>query len=159
MDSEVSLHPHTSRNPYHVEGSGYPVLQRSVFAYFDILGYVGMVQAAYAVGAQSLALIKIHDALTGGREWLEEKHFANEFHSAFRKDRFALKAFTDNIAIGWPVRDNAEAELGDAFGKLIDFQFHMSLAGFFVRGAIAIGEAYVDDVAVFGNALLEAHDA
>jgi hypothetical protein len=33
----------------------------------------------------------------------------------------------------------------------------MSLGGFFVRGAIAIGNAYVDDIAVFGDALTEAY--
>lgn len=36
----------------------------------------------------------------------------------------------------------------------------LSLAnhGFFMRGAISLGDAYVDDVAVYGNAFIEAHD-
>lgn len=148
----------TSRNPYHTESAG-PSLRRSVLTYFDILGYIDMVREAYAAGQQARALQDIYAALTGGRSWLEETWLDPEVNRAFSKDRYALKAFTDNIVIGWPIRDDAESELGDAFGKLIDFQFHMATSGFFVRGAIAIGEAYVDDVAVFGDALLEAHVA
>jgi len=71
-----------------------------------------------------------------------------------RIDWFALKAFTDNIAIGWPVRDDAEAEFGDAFFKLGGFQFEMVLGGYFIRGAVSVGDAYVDEVAVFGGALV-----
>ena len=36
----------------------------------------------------------------------------------------------------------------------------LSLAnhGFFMRGAISLGDAYVDDVVVYGSAFIEAHD-
>jgi hypothetical protein len=34
----------------------------------------------------------------------------------------------------------------------------MAIEGFFVRGAISVGDAYVDDVAVFGDALVEAYE-
>ena len=152
-----------SRNPYHTE-SLEPSLRRSVLAYFDILGYTDLVKDAYAAGTQSQMLANIYGALDAGRGWLEERlpkgePYEVELNRAFSKDRYALKAFTDNIVIGWPIRDDAESEMSDAYWKLIDFQLHMALAGFFVRGAIAIGDAYVDDVAVFGKALLEAHDA
>jgi hypothetical protein len=147
-----------SRNPYHTENDG-PTLRRSVLTYFDILGYTDMARDAYTAGAQGQALCDIYAALTGGRDWLEETCLDPEFSRTFSKDRYALKAFTDNIVIGWPIRDDAESELGDAFSKLIDFQFHMTISGFFVRGAIAIGDAYVDEIAVFGDALLEAHVA
>jgi hypothetical protein len=33
----------------------------------------------------------------------------------------------------------------------------MALEGFFIRGAISIGEVYIDDIAVFGDALTQAH--
>jgi hypothetical protein len=73
------------------------------------------------------------------------------------KDFFVLKAYTDNIVIAWPIRDDAEVELGQAITKLMEFQFSMSLKGFFVRGAISLGNAYVDDIAVFGDALTAAY--
>jgi hypothetical protein len=41
---------------------------------------------------------------------------------------------------------------------LSGFQMQMTLEGFFVRGAISVGECYVDDVAVFGDALLDAYN-
>lgn len=69
---------------------------------------------------------------------------------------YVLKAFTDNIVLAWPIRQDAEIELGTVFSKLSDFQFTMSLEGFFVRGGISIGSAYVDDVVVFGDALSQA---
>lgn len=74
-----------------------------------------------------------------------------------KKDRYALKAFTDNIVISWPVHDDAETEFGSAFFKLASFQFNMVTDGFFIRGALSVGDAYVDEVAVFGRALSEAH--
>lgn len=137
-----------------------------MLAFFDILGYIDTAKGAYESGNQAAMLTALYAALTGGRNWLEERAFREDFkdideafNKAFAKDRYALKAFTDNIVIGWPIRDDAESELTDAVGKLIDFQFHMAVAGFFVRGAIAIGDAYVDDVVVFGKALLDAHEA
>jgi hypothetical protein len=148
----------TSRNPYHT-GSDGPSLRLSVLAYFDILGYSEMVRDANSEGAAAQALRDIYIALSGGRDWLEERAPNLALDRTISRDRYALKAFTDNIVIGWPIRGDAESELGDAFGKLIDFQFHMATAGFFVRGAIAIGDAYVDEIAVFGEALIESHRA
>jgi len=154
-----------SRNPYH-SGNVEPALKRSVLAFFDILGYIKTAEDAYKAGTQAEMLVALYKALTDGRSWLEEKSFGEEFedvkeafNEAFTKDRYALKAFTDNIVIGWPISNDAESELADAVEKLIDFQFNMAVAGFFVRGAIAIGDAYVDDIVVFGKALLDAHEA
>ena len=76
----------------------------------------------------------------------------------FDKDPHALKAFSDNIVIGWPIREDAESELGDAFDRLACFQLSMVNAGFFVRGAISVGGAYIDDIAVSGKALIEAYE-
>lgn len=137
-----------------------------MLAFFDILGYIDSAKGAYEGGRQAEMLTALYAALTRGRNWLEERTFGEDFkdideaiNNAFAKDRYALKAFTDNIVVGWPIRDDAESELGDAVSKLVDFQFHMAVAGFFVRGAIAIGDAYVDDIVVFGKALLDAHEA
>jgi len=52
-------------------------------------------------GRQEQALAAIYHALTGGRNWLEEKHVGEEFDqllkNTFKKDRYALKAFTDKL--------------------------------------------------------------
>jgi hypothetical protein len=88
---------------------------------------------------------------------LEDKDFSEEFRSQGENDGFALKAFTDNIVIAWPIYDDAELEFGLAFLKLAYFQLKMVEKGFFIKGALCVGNAYVDDVVVSGDALLEAY--
>jgi len=147
-----------SRNPYHTTGKG-PTLQPSVFALMDILGYSEMVRQAANTNQQQHFLEKIHQALTECRAWLEDKEFSEEFKSLSPDDGFALKAFTDNIVIAWPIYDDGEMEFGVAFLKLAYFQLQMVNKGFFVRGALSVGSAYVDDIVVSGDALMEAYTA
>jgi len=146
-----------SRNPYH--GSKYaPRLRPSVFALIDILGYSALISEAESSGEQEELLNSLYAALLAGRNGLEGKGPGlPELKKLGRKDLYVLKAFTDNIVIAWPIRSDAEVELGQAITKLTNFQFSMSLRGFFIRGAIAIGSAYVDDIAVFGDALTDAY--
>jgi hypothetical protein len=47
-------------------------------------------------------------------------------------------------------------ELGGAFRAVAGFQFEMINAGFFIRGAISVGNAYVDDIAVVGGGPMKA---
>jgi len=145
-----------SRNPYHIEDQA-PTLRLSVFVLMDILGYSEMIGRSQEAGKQQEMLRKLHQVLTKGRDWLEGKELFLSSEKSLKKDDFALKAFTDNIVIGWPVLDDAESEFGSAFFKLAYFQFQMVLEGFFVRGALSVGEAYVDEITVFGSALVEAY--
>jgi hypothetical protein len=55
------------------------------------------------------------------------------------------------------VHSDAESEFGSAFLRLTAFQLNMAIRGYFVRGAISVADAYVDDIAVFGDALIEAY--
>lgn len=145
-----------SRNPYRIDGED-PSLKLSVFAFMDILGYRQMIRESERDGKQQEFLTALYKTLSNARGWLEDKDYA-ETHKFWPKDLYALKAFTDNIVIGWPIRDDGESKTGQAFSKLGYFQFVMAIEGFFVRGAISIGDAYVDDIAVFGDALVQAYD-
>ncbi|MGE0114516.1 MAG: hypothetical protein AB7T07_06495 [Steroidobacteraceae bacterium] len=145
-----------SRNPYHVEGEA-PTLRLSVLAFLDILGYSDMIEQAQARGNHQEILRSLYSALIEGRRCLEDEDMSAELREFMRKDFYALKAFTDNIVISWPVHSDAESEFGSAFFKLGSFQFQMVLNGFFIRGSISVDNAYVDEIAVFGSALLEAH--
>jgi hypothetical protein len=142
-----------SRNPYHAP-DGIPVLRPSVVAVIDILGYMDMITTSEKEGTQKELLQRLHRALSTNRTWLEENH---EMRLELDRDLYALKAFTDNIVLAWPVLDDAESELGGIFSRLADFQFTMSLEGFFIRGGIALGMAYVDDLVVFGDGLTQAY--
>ena len=127
----------------------------------DVLGFTQMLLRAERSHTQAEFLKRLHETLSKGREGLEEREIPElkeAFDRAFSKDRYALKAFTDNIVIGWPIHSDAESETADAFTKLAMFQFNMVLSGFFVRGAISIGDAFVDDIVVSGNALIEAYN-
>jgi hypothetical protein len=146
-----------SRNPYENVG-GAAQLQRSVLVLMDILGYTAITQEAELNGTQQELLQRLHKPLSAAPQHLEEKYSTLAgLNKITDKDRYALKAFTDNIVVAWPIRDDAEIELGSAFSKVAEFQFAMALEGFFVRGAISLGDVYVDDIAVFGDALTQAH--
>ncbi len=142
-----------SRNPYHVPDRP-PELRKSVFVFMDILGYSEMIAQAEKMGTQQQFLHELHSTLSKGRAELEDR---DSQPALLPKDNFALKAFTDNIVIGWPIHDDAESEFGVAFFKLALFQFQMVLEGFFIRGALTVGDAYVDEIAVFGPALTQTY--
>lgn len=143
-----------SRNPYH-NSSGEPELKPSALIFMDILGYLAMSKEASQIGKQYEFLKNLRSALMDGRWWLEET-FAKDITD--KKDRFALKAFTDNVVVGYPIQDDGEIELGNAIQRAAEFQFSMAIKGFFVRGAIAVGEACVDEITVAGDALLQAYE-
>lgn len=145
-----------SRNPYHRDNEP-PTLRPSVLVFMDILGYSAFIKQAHERGNQSDALKAIHQALSSGRRWIDAEEMRAQVSEPNKRDPYALKAFTDNIVIGWPIHDDAEHELGNTIDMLSGFQMQLTLDGFFVRGAISIGECYVDEVAVFGDALLDAH--
>ncbi|MGE4489781.1 MAG: hypothetical protein AB7E95_09590 [Kiritimatiellales bacterium] len=73
------------------------------------------------------------------------------------KDDFAFRAFTDNIVIGYPIVDDGEIELGTIYRVLASVQTLMAIKGFFIRGAVSIGDLYMDDIVVFGNGLVQAY--
>lgn len=145
-----------SRNPY-IDEAQEPTLRQSVFVFMDILGYSDLMQQATKSGTQEKTLRSLHSALASSRRGLEDKDIEPKLRELLKKDDFALKAFTDNIVIGWPVFYDAEHEFGTAFWKLAMFQFNMAIRGYFVRGAISVAPAYIDEIAVFGDALTEAY--
>jgi hypothetical protein len=130
-----------------------------VLAYIDILGYADLIATSERDGTQKELLGRLHKALSTNRRWLGTHPSVGGLNKLLKKDLYVLKAFTDNIVLAWPIREDAEVELGSVFDRLSDFQFSMSLEGFFVRGGISIGQACVDGVVVFGDALTQAYMA
>lgn len=143
-----------SRNPY-IDDSGIPKLKQSVVAFIDILGYQEIIRNAEKDGSGQISLEEIYKALSEGKKWLSGKHI----EGIGPKDVYAISTFTDNIVIGYPISDDAECELGDIYSKLAYFQLTMVMSGFFIRGAISIGDIYIDDIAVYGSGLILAYDA
>lgn len=141
-------------NPYTAK-SGTPSLKKSIVAFVDILGYLEMAAEAEASDQENELLNKLHKAIKEHRGWLEGRHALRRLNG---KHGYAVKAFTDNIVIGWPINSaDSLIELASAFQKLQIFQLYMVLSGFFIRGGISIGNAYIDDIAVFGGGVNEAY--
>jgi hypothetical protein len=147
-----------SRNPYICEG-GPPLLKRSVVAFIDILGYADLVKGVAGRPQGQELLRKLHGALQAARKHVDPERMSDFVRGFADRDFSALRAFTDNIVIGEPIYGDAESELGGIFEQLSYFQMTMAMEGFFVRGAIAIGDLYMDDIAVFGGGLTEAYEA
>jgi hypothetical protein len=146
-----------SHNPYIVEGQP-PTLQNSVFVYMDILGFIDTSLESKENGTLQSTLLHLHETLSKNRGDLEEISIPGETREKDEKDRFALKSFTDNIVIGWPIRTDGETEFGAVFSHIANYQLDMTMRGYFVRGAISIGEIYVDDLTVYGDALIDAYE-
>lgn len=71
------------------------------------------------------------------------------------------RGFTDNFVIASPVRrhdrDDGEGRFGTISSQAAEFQLRLALQGWFVRGGFAMGNFFMDDLTVFGPALVEAY--
>lgn len=138
------------QNPYRDESGGARI-RRSVVAFIDILGYQEKVKKAVREGEEELLLKNLRSAFDETYQHIKDEAKDN------RPD-WLVKGFTDNIIIGYPVRHDAEVEMGYMISNLCTFQLMMTLRGFFIRGGIAIGNLYMDDEIVFGEGLIEAFE-
>jgi len=157
MTIDFNPNPAESTNPY-IRTPEEPILIPSVVAYIDILGYHEMASRAHCHNRDSEFLQNLHRAFSKGQNWLQGKLPGPKIG---KKHFCALKAFTDNIVLGYPLirsKSDGEVELGHVFFLLAIFQFEVTVAGFFTRGAISIGDLYIDDNIVFGNGLTEAYE-
>jgi hypothetical protein len=124
----------------------------------DILGYSKLVAEAREGGTMPEALEAIHRALNRSRSRMGDYDPRRGSAAPGEMDLYALKCFTDNITIGWPIRGDAENELSSALYMLAGFQMQMIMAGLFLRGAVSVGTCYMDEFVVFGEALIDAYD-
>lgn len=151
--SAKKRHSIRSRRPYPLV-QGKPELRPSVVLFLDVLGYTDLAKDPEALVPLWLALKKAKPHLRGwrGRDY----------------EPFAIRAFTDNIVLGWPFlqRDNSgrvwigdtEAPIGYILLQAAAYQFNLTRAGYFVRGGLAVGQHYMDDHVVFGDALITAYE-
>jgi len=144
------------RNPYRAKGSAAKPT-KSLVALLDILGFQNDTVSAYKLGPDAAASL-----LTRLRAALDRAH--THLHDDLsgtgrtKQDSWYVKAFTDNVVIGMPISEDPELDLWLMFSLTAAFQRELVSSGFFVRGAVALGEAYMDDEIVFGDALLRAYE-
>ena len=69
-----------------------------------------------------------------------------------------IKVYTDNMIVGYPIKDDGEEELNEILDNVSEYQFNLALEGLFVRGGVSVGDFYINEDIVFGPALLDAHN-
>jgi hypothetical protein len=137
--------------PLYPKVNGKPQMRDSVVLLLDVLGYQAMIREADTLTKQQAILTALHGALKRHRPRLVPKLREGQAW-------YSVRAFTDNVVIGRPIFSDGESELGHMLTNAAEYQLALAREGFFVRGAITIGAHYMDEYAVFGPALVEAHD-
>lgn len=141
------------RSPYFVKGQA--VLRPSVVAFVDILGYQEMMLKAVSTAAAAQFLSTLRAALSGAlQEMLDDER---DGWDVLESDMYRVRVFTDNVVVGYPIHDDAESELGRVFSMLGRLQLNLALLGFFLRGGIAVGEVFMDELVVYGSGLVDAY--
>ncbi|HQR06475.1 MAG TPA: hypothetical protein PLN21_06620 [Gemmatales bacterium] len=146
-----------TRNPY-INDDGKPTLKKSVVAFIDILGFKDLSKGVANQADSGELLQTVHSALKEARQHIDPDTSKTIGEQYLGQDFSAISAFTDNIVIGHPIDTDGEMELGSIFDDLSRFQLKMALKGYFVRGAIAVGDLYMDEFVVFGGGLVEAYE-
>ena len=134
---------------------GKPELRLSVVCHADILGYRERLTEAVKSGTERELLLTLIGAIDESYGFLRKLADPAGFGD---EESYAVKVFSDNIAVGYPVSGNGdgEYELGRALNLLSFVQSVIASHGFLMRGGLAIGSHYMDENIVFGGAFLEA---
>ena len=118
----------TLKNPYHTE-SGKPWIRKSWVVFIDILGFKDEVREATRTNEQSVLLNRLMVALEEAKDYLYYgHHFAEQYGDGYAP--FMIKFFTDNLILGFPVRDDGESEFGQAIFVIALYQFTLLKYGF-----------------------------
>ena len=150
-------------NPYITE-DGKPRLRNSVAAFIDILSYADYIKASFKAGTGQQELIRLRDALDDAYSDLKQK--ASEQESPFDLN-LKVRTFTDNLVIGYPIpgpinnedRGFAQDRIQSVVFYIAFLQAKLAVQGYLIRGAITVGDLYVDDDIVFGPAIISAVEA
>lgn len=144
------------RQPAYRRTNGSPSLHPSIVVYLDILGFRELIARADTRDEQEGILSQIDQAIQAASHWIKSNLIESRW-----PESWSVAAFTDNIVVGYPVRSphgNGEPELGSMFWHIGMFQLELIRRGFCVRGAISVGDFWLDDRLVFGRPLIEAYD-
>lgn len=121
-----------------------PQLTKRVILLLDVLGFRDLATGKEAqANLESLhrALAKVHD---------------------FSADD--VKVYSDNALVCWSLHEDkgepiaSEGPLGSSLLDAARFQFELTRHGFYARGAITVGDIYVDEHLIFGPGLVDAYD-
>jgi hypothetical protein len=124
--------------------NGKPEMRNSVVLVIDILGFARLSQDSTPDQFQ-----KLYKAIARAQGFLKP----------IVSGSYELKAYSDNVAICWPIgpRSDSEFPLGVTMLQAAAFQMSLIADGYDARGGLAIGDVFADRRTIFGPALIEAH--
>jgi len=142
-------------SPY-FQKEGQPVMLPSLVCFVDILGFSKQTTEAFKKGTAEVFLSRIRKALTSAYKSLRRDD--ELFRLLSSSPSYAVKVFTDNAVLGYPIPGfgSEEFKLADILQIFSEYQLCLASEGFLVRGGIAFGDLYMDEDIVFGEALIEA---
>lgn len=123
-----------------------------IVAYLDLLGITNRIKAKEQ---QELAMNKLHNLYTFSMQLTKDIQIKEDNDIQF-------KIFSDNIIIAKKVSSEKKQRIKDIRSLLMCTGHFQELAasdcvGWMMRGGITIGKLFIDDVMVWGEALLKAY--
>jgi hypothetical protein len=141
----------------YLDDAGRPRVRMSLVGFFDILGFSHVSTSCATTEQSQRVLDKIAAAIDDSREFVRQA-FADD--QSARANRWALKFFSDNLALGYPL-DEKKGDYASSDWFIIRctqrYQMGMAMNGFFVRGALTRGPICLTDEIIFGSALVECY--
>ncbi len=132
---------------------GNPKTLKSIVIFADVLGFNEEMIKSYEMKTSLKLLIELRNALDDAYKSFR----LTEYNKQILSSRWAIKTFTDNIVIGYPITFDGHREMTNILVRLSFMQLKMVCSEFFIRGGIAIGDLYIDDDIVFGSGLIDAY--
>jgi hypothetical protein len=152
------------RNPY-ISAEGQRELHESIVAFVDIIGFRERVKDAKNKGKSQELFTDFHEVIS---TWFNDiENLDKRMFIEGRKDLYKIRIFTDCIVIGCPISTSGykpifiegRNEFDIVLSMLNQLQMNMVNHDYFLRGAIAVDELYMDDVIIYGNGVIEAYEA
>jgi hypothetical protein len=125
-----------------------PEVRMSAVLLVDLLGHSEFSNGLGVDEASARAVSRCWNALAKARDCLAD----------YDDGRYAeIAYFSDHVAIGWPLRQDGEVQIGGLLTDAGLFQRSLVLDGLPVRGGLAVGYLCMDKLVIAGPALIEAH--
>jgi len=132
-------------------------LQHGFCVYADLLGIKSAIKEASAKGSSDALIKKLLTAVADAKQ-----QFVGDNGAPYGlPPRIYWRIFSDNLAIVVPTTysiDNGIYELSSATLNAMQWQLAMTIKGFPLRGAISLGEIFLGEDLVIGQALVEAFE-
>ncbi|MCY7297526.1 hypothetical protein [Alteromonas sp. a30] len=129
--------------------NGKPVHRLSYCAFLDLLGFSARTKESYKNQTGNQLLQEFHEIFSNQIAKMKEET---------EESLLYFKSFSDNVLLAHPrFSDDMESEFGFILWAIQEYQFAMALKGFFIRGGLSVGQLFVDDDNVYGEALIDAY--